>query len=100
MLSGGTTSGCLQVGHFEERPANSGLTWSFRPQCRQKKEIMADLMAETVPTSSFDCITGARRRKTPAGDPITIDIVSDVICPCEMRRTIQRRTSFRPGVSY
>ena len=32
----GTTSGCLQVGHLVERPANSSLTWNFIPHWTQE----------------------------------------------------------------
>src|SRR5262245_51147154 len=35
-----TTSGCLQVGHFACRPANSSFTLSFMPQVEQEKAIM------------------------------------------------------------
>lgn len=45
ILSGsGTVSVCLQVGHFERRPANSSLTLNFMPQWEQEKWIMVDLV--------------------------------------------------------
>lgn len=36
----GTTSGCLQVGQWDDRPANSGFTWNFKPQWLHEKAIM------------------------------------------------------------
>ena len=76
VLSGaGTTSGCLQVGHRDERPANSGFTLSFMPQWEQEKEIMgprghnhgpAGRRITNESTKAFllyrDCVTRATRR--------------------------------------
>src|SRR5208283_3668536 len=77
VLSGaGTVSGCLQVGHLEVRPANSGLTFSFMPQWGHEKEIMGASRWRTRTTESLslltttnftDCSTANRRSKQISG---------------------------------
>jgi hypothetical protein len=57
----GTSSGCLQLGHFDCRPANSGLTFSFVPQWEHEKAIMGSSRLHNGRSSFLGPLPSLRR---------------------------------------